>query len=144
MEQHLFQDYSEEQRLAMLKDNCTKLMEDYGYDKPLSSDQLKNLKDKLSSASISLHDVEEEKKQVDSEYNERIKEHKATVADCVKQLKTRTTFACELCFEFLDREERKVGIYNKDGLLISERPANLKELREPEDMFRGQRTGTND
>ena len=143
MDKHLFSEYSEEQRLQMLNDNCNKPLEDYGYDKPLSKEQLKALKDRLSSASISLHDVEEEKKESDKEFNERIKGFKGTIAEAVKQLKNRTTYTCELCFEFIDREERKVGIYNRDGLLIEERPATLKELREPEDMFRQQRrTGT--
>jgi hypothetical protein len=144
MDKQIFSEYSEEQRLQLLKDNCEKLLEDYGYDKPLSKDQLKAVKDKLSSASVELHDVQEEKKQADSEFNERIKNLKGTIAEQVKQLKTRTTYTCELCFEFLFREEAKVGIFNKDGILIEERPATLKEMREPENMFRQQmKTGTN-
>ena len=111
MDKHLFAEYSEEQRLQMLKDNCNRLLEDYGYDKPLSKEQLKAIKDKLSSASISLADVQEEKKQTDSEFNEQIKNLKGTIAEQVKQLKTRTTDTCELCFEFLFREEAKVGIF---------------------------------
>ena len=136
MDKKLFQDYSEEQRLQILKDNCSKLLEDYGYDKPLSVEQLKSVKDRLSSASVELHDVEEEKKESDKGYNEQIKSLKGIIAEQVRQLKTRTTYTCELCFEFLFREERKVGVFNKDGLLIEERPATLKELREPDDMFR--------
>ena len=148
MDKNLYQGYSEEQRLQMLKDNCNKLLEDYGYDKPLSKDQLKSVKDKLSSASVELHDVQEEKKEADSDFNERIKNLKGTIAEQVKQLKTRTAYTCELCFEFLSREERKIGVYNKDGILIEERPATLKELRDPDDMFRqspiARKTGTND
>lgn len=147
MDKTLFQEYSDEQRLQMLKDNCNKMLEDYGYDKPLSKDQLKAIKDKLSSASIELHDVREEKKQADSDFNEQIKNLKGTIAEQVKQLKTRTTYTCELCFEIIDYDEKKVGIYNKDGLLVEERAANLKELSEPRNMFTqnyNKKTGTND
>lgn len=148
MDKKLFQEYSEEQRLQMLKDNCNKMLEDYGYDKPLSKDQLKAVKDRLSSASVELHDVQEEKKEADSGFNDRIKSLKGTIAEQVKQLKDRTSYTCEQCFEFLFREEKKVGVYNKDGILIEERAATLKELREPEDMFRqapiARKTGTND
>ena len=147
MDKQLFAEYSDEQRLQMLKDNCNKLLDDYGYDKPLSKDQLKAIKDKLSSASISLADVQEEKKQADSEFNEQIKNLKGTIAEQVKQLKTRTTYTCELCFEVIDYDEKKVGIYNKDGLLVEERPAKLNELREPRNMFAQdstKKTGTND
>jgi hypothetical protein len=146
MDKQLFTEYSEEERLQMLKDNCNRLLEDYGYDKPLSKDQLKAIKDKLSSASISLHDVQEEKKQADSEYNEQIKNLKGTIAEQVKQLKTRTTYTCELCFEVIDYDEKKVGVYNKDGILVEERVASLKELSEPRNMFAKdlKKTGTND
>lgn len=143
MEKKLFQEYSEEQRLQMLSDNCDKPLEDYGYEKPLSKDQLKAVKDRLSSASVSLHDIQEEKKEVDKEYNDKIKDCKASIADAVKQLKTRTTYTCEQCFQFIDDVEKKVGIYNREGILIEERPATIKELREPRNMF-AQKTGTND
>lgn len=145
MEKQLFAGYSDEQRLEMLQSNCNRVLEDYGYEKPLSKDQLKNIKDAISSASVSLHDVQEEKKETTKEFNNRIKDIKATIANGVKQLKTRTTYACEQCFELIDYDERKVGIYNREGILVEERPANLKELREPKNMFAEQReTGTND
>ena len=143
MEKVLFQDYSPEERLEMLQNNCEKVLEDYGYEKPLSKDQLKAIKDKLSSASVSLHDVQEEKKEADKEFNEQIKNFKGTIAESVKQLKTRTTYTCEQCFELIDYDEKKVGIYNREGILIEERPAKLNELREPRNMF-AQKTGTND
>ena len=143
MEKLLFQDYSPEERLEMLQNNCDKVIEDYGYEKPLSKDQLKAIKDKLSSASVSLHDVQEEKKEADKEFNEQIKNFKGTIAESVKQLKTRTTYTCEQCFELIDYDEKKVGIYNREGILIEERPAKLNELREPRNMF-AQKTGTND
>ena len=143
MEKVLFQDYSPEERLEMLQNNCDKVLEDYGYEKPLSKDQLKAIKDKLSSASVSLHDVQEEKKEADKEFNEQIKNFKGTIAESVKQLKTRTTYTCEQCFELIDYDEKKVGIYNREGILIEERPAKLNELREPRNMF-AQKTGTND
>ena len=145
MDKQLFIEYSDEQRLQMLKDNCKKMLEDYGYEKTLSKDQLKTVKDKLSSATVSLHDVEEEKKEVDKEYNDRIKDYKGTIAEAVKALKTRTTYTCELCFEIIDYDEKKVGIYNKEGYLVEERSAKLNELREPRNMFAQdiKKTGTN-
>lgn len=143
MDKKLFQDYSSEQRLEMLQSNCNRVLEDYGYDKPLSGDQLKAVKDRLSSASVSLHDVQEEKKEADKEFNDKIKDLRGTIAESVKQLKTRTTYTCEQCFELIDYDERKVGIYNRDGILVEERPATLKELREPHNMFaENEKTGT--
>ena len=84
MDKHFFPDVSEEQRLQLLRDNSNRMLEDYGYEKPLSKEQLKAIKDKLSSASISLADVLEEKKQADTDFNEQIKQLKGTIAEQVK------------------------------------------------------------
>ena len=148
MDKHLFQEYSDEQRLAMLKDNCVKQLEDYGYEKPLSKDQVKQLKDKITSSVNELRKVKAEKKEVLKGYTEQISKLDKIIDSSSEELEKRTTYTCELCFEFLFREERKVGVYNKEGILIEERPATLKELREPDDMFRQvpptRKNGTND
>ena len=135
MEKRLFVNYTAEDRLQMLQDNCTKPLEEYGYNKPLTKEQLKDIKDQLSSAAMTLHDVQEEKAEADKEFNSRIKELKGSIAEHVKKLKSRTTYTCGQCFEFLDREERKVGIYDRDGNLVDERAATMKELSEPDNMF---------
>lgn len=136
MDKRLFQEYSEEQRLQMLNDNCNKRLEDYCYDKPLSADQVKQLKDKITNCVKELRKVKAEKKEITKGYTEQISKLEKTIETASEEEEKRTTFASETCFEFLYREERKIGIYNKDGVLVDERAATLKELREPDDMFR--------
>lgn len=147
MERHLFTEYSDEQRLQMLKDNSNRLLEDYGYEKPLSPEQVKSLKDKIASQVSELRKVKAEKKEVVKGYTEQISKLDKSIDSASEELEKRTTYTSELCFEFIDYDEKRVGIYNKDGLLIEERPANLKELREPRNMFAQdvtKKTGTND
>ena len=147
MERHLFTEYSDEQRLQMLKDNSNRLLEDYGYEKPLSPEQVKSLKDKIASQVSELRKVKAEKKEVMKDYNAQISKLDKSIDSASEELEKRTTYTSELCFEFIDYDEKRVGIYNKDGLLIEERPANLKELREPRNMFAQdftKKTGTND
>ena len=147
MERHLFTEYSDEQRLQMVKDNSNRLLEDYGYEKPLSPEQVKSLKDKIASQVSELRKVKAEKKEVVKGYTEQISKLDKSIDSASEELEKRTTYTSELCFEFIDYDEKRVGIYNKDGLLIEERPANLKELREPRNMFAQlpqQKTGTND
>ena len=147
MDKQLFTGYSDEQRLQMLKDNSNKLLEDYGYEKPLSKEQVKQLKDKIASQVSELRKVKAEKKEVMKGYTEQISKLDKSIDNASEELEKRTTYTSELCFEFIDYDEKRVGIYNKDGLLISERPANLKELREPRNMFAqdlNKKTGTND
>lgn len=145
MDKYFFPDVSDEQRLDLLKTNCSKLLEDYGYEKPLSKEQVKQLKDKISNHVSELRKVKAEKKEVMKDYNAQISKLDKSIDTASEELDKRTTYTSELCFEFIDYDEKKVGIYNKDGLLISERPANLKELREPRNMFADNlKTGTND
>ena len=147
MDKHLFTEYSDEQRLQMLKDNSNRLLEDYGYEKPLSPEQVKSLKDKIASQVSELRKIKAEKKEVVKGYTEQITKLDKSIDSASEELEKRTTYTSELCFEFIDYDEKRVGIYNKDGLLIEERPANLKELREPRNMFAQlpqQKTGTND
>ena len=147
MERYLFTEYSDEQRLQMLKDNSNRLLEDYGYEKPLSPEQVKSLKDKIASQVSELRKVKAERKEVVKGYTEQISKLDKSIDPASEELEKRTTYPSELCFEFIDYDEKRVGIYNKDGLLIEERPANLKELREPRNMFAQdvtKKTGTND
>lgn len=139
MEKILFQGMSEEERITMLKDNCDKLLDDHSYQKSLTKEQIQNAKNELAAATIALHDTQEEKKDVDKQYNEQIKDQKKVVESKVEALKNRTTLAVELCFQFVDRDEGTVGIYNKDGVLIEERKANMAELRE-QNLFKGTET----
>ena len=107
---------------------------------------MKQLKDKIASQVTELRKVKAEKKEVTKGYNEQISKLDKSIDSASEELEKRTTYTSELCFEFIDYDEKKVGIYNKDGLLIEERPANLKELREPRNMFAEEykKTGTND
>ena len=132
----------------MLNDNCNKRLEDHGYEKPLSKDQVKQLKDKITVSVRELRKVEAEKREVTKGYTEQISKLNKAIETASEEEEKRTTFTCETCFEFLFREERKIGVYNKDGILIEERPATLKEMRDSEDMFKQvpptRKTGTND
>jgi uncharacterized phage infection (PIP) family protein YhgE len=144
MDKYFFPDVSDEQRLDLLKTNCNRLLEDYGYEKPLSKEQVKQLKDKIANHVSELRKVKAEKKEVVKDYNSQISTLEKSIDSSSDELEKRTTYTSELCFEFIDYDEKKVGIYNRDGLLISERPANLKELREPRNMFTDNlKTGTN-
>lgn len=143
MEKVLFQDYSPEERLEMLQNNCDKVLEDYGYEKPLSQEQVKQLKDKITSHVNELRKVKAEKKEVVKGYTEQISKLEKSVDTASEELEKRTTYTCEQCFELIDYDEKKVGIYNREGILIEERAAKLNELREPRNMF-AQKTGTND
>lgn len=143
MEQKIFQEYSDEQRLQLLKDNASSLLEDYGYEKPLTDQQVKALKNKIANCVSELRKEKLNKSREMKAYTDRIKGIEKTLDASSEELEKRTTYACELCYEIIDYDEKRVGIYNKDGILVDERTATLKELGTTRNMFAEQKTGTN-
>lgn len=144
MDKKKIQDYNDEQRLSLLKDNASSLLEDYGYEKPLTDQQVEDLKNKIANCVSELRKEKLNKSASMKAYTERIKGLEKTLDAASEELEKRTTYACELCYEIIDYDEKMVGIYNKDGILVDERTATLKELGTTRNMFAEQKeTGTN-
>lgn len=126
------------ERTAFLRDNCD-AVEELGYVKPLASEQIEELKDKLVENNIQLRDVRADKRAQNKLYNEQIKQLEEENDGVTKQLKEKSEYVTENCFKFVDGEE--VGYYNAEGVLVYQRPARPEE-KSP-NVFRLQRTGTN-
>jgi hypothetical protein len=142
MDKTLGKEYADAaQREFFLKDNCDKV-EERGYMKPFSPEQLQGHKESLAELSIQIEEVEDEKKASAASF-------KATLDPLVKQrremvsnIRQKAEYVHELCYKFVDRENRIAGYYNADGDLIEQRPATADELQLT--LFAGaQRTGTN-
>ena len=124
----------------MLEDNCDKV-EELGYMKPFSSDQLLAMKDRLSEVSITINDIEVEKKAQVALYKAQIKplaEERRTLLD---NIRNRAEHVKENCFKFVDQEAGEVGYYSSDGVLIESRPIRQDE-RQKTIMSLGRKTGT--
>lgn len=120
------QEYGATQRVLFLKDNCDKI-EEIGYMKQFSPEEISEKKDALAEVSIEINDIEEEKKVVMTEFKEQLKpltEHKSTLLGHIKK---KAEFVTEECFKFVDHTDRMVGHYNTDGVLISIRPMRPDE-----------------
>ena len=115
MERELGKDLEQgKKRVAFLMDNCD-AVEEKGYMKPFTPEELARMKESLSETDIEINDIEEEKK---------------------------AEFVTERCFKFIDQEAREVGYYNENGDLIESRPAYSEELQTT--LFQiGRKTGTN-
>lgn len=140
MDKVLFQEYADGQRRQMLEDNCDKV-EELGYMKPFSRDQLLAMKDRLSEVSITINDIEVEKKSQVALYKAQIKplaEERRTLLD---NIRNRAEHVKENCFKFVDQEAGEVGYYSADGVLIESRPIRQDE-RQQTIMSLGRKTGT--
>ncbi len=129
MNKNLGLEYSDlESRKAFLKDNCD-VVEDMGYMKQFSLEKVTELKERLAEVSIEINDKEEELGEIKKDFKMQLDPLKEEKLECLKGIKERAEFVKEICYTFIDQEEKMVGTYNAEGQLISQRPAMPKELQ---------------
>lgn len=140
MDKVLGQEYEGRARIDFLRDNCD-AVEDLGYTKQLPNEEIEALKDRLVENNIQLRDVRADKKAANKEFNDQIKQLEESNDEVTGKLKAKSEFVTEACYKFVDNEEREVGYYNSEGLLVYSRPARPEELQKT--MFQTlRRTGT--
>ena len=143
MEKHLGKEYANKaQREAFLKDNCEKV-ENKGYMKPFTPEQLQGHKESLAELSMKIEETEDEKKSAASHYKAVLDPLFKERRTMVSNIRQKAQYVNELCYKFVDREEKQTGYFNADGDLIELRPATADELQPT--LFVGMhRTGTDD
>lgn len=129
------------QREAFLKDNCDAI-ENKGYMKPYSPEELQGHKEKLANVSIEIAEIEAEMKQVAQSYKGKLKPLKESRGIMVSNIKSKAEYVTEICYKFVDQEAGMTGYYNSEGRLIESRPSTADELQP--NIFDTIRTGTND
>jgi hypothetical protein len=115
-----------------------------GYSKPIPSDQVEKLKERLADASIKKLELEEQKKAQTQMFNEEIKGYKNTIKEVADKLKSKSEYVNENCYKMVDEQTRHVGYYNSDGLLVYDRAARQDELQPRLFKMTAQKTGTDD
>jgi hypothetical protein len=143
MQKELGKEYkSAREREAFLKDNCDKV-EEKGYMKPFTPEQLQGHKEKLANVSIAISEVEAEKKEAAEVFKGKLKPLVESRTQMVSNIKAKAEYVKEICFKFIDQDEKTVGYYNADGDLIESRPATADELQ-PTIFSLSRKTGTDD
>lgn len=127
---------------SFLKDNCNNV-EEKGYMRPYTPEELQGHKEKLANVSIEIAEIEAEKKEQDAYYKGLIKPLKEERLQMVSNIKSKAEYVKELCYKFVDQDAKETGFYNADGDLIESRPATADELQ-PTIFSMARKTGTND
>ena len=144
MEKFIGQDIDDlKERELFIKDNADEV-ENKGYSKPLAGSEIDRLKEQLTDACIKKQDLEEEKKTVVKGYQDEINGQKVIIKDCSEKLKSKSKYVMEPCYKLVDEAEKMVGYYNKEGMLVYERPARLEELQPKLFKMNAGKTGTDD
>jgi hypothetical protein len=140
MEQNLGKEYHEgTQRESFLKDNCDRA-EKKGYMKPFTPEQLQGYKESLAELSIQIEQTEDEKKEAARCYKKMLDPLTERRTEMIRNIRQKAEYVNEVCYKFVDRDERQTGYYNADGDLIELRPATADELQG--NLF-SMKTGTN-
>ena len=134
------------QREQFIKDNADGV-ENKGYMKAYTPEQLQGHKEKLANVSIEIAEIEAELKEVQAEYKGRLKPLKEARANMVSNIKAKAEYVHEPCYRFTDQEAKVTEFYNKEGDLVEERPATADEMQPTLFAVRGfnqaDKTGTN-
>jgi hypothetical protein len=110
--------------------------------KPFTPEQLQGHKENLAELSIQIEGVEDEKKASAKHFKSLLDPLVEQRREMVSNIRQKAEYVEELCYKFVDREERQAGYYNAEGDLIELRPATADELQPT--LFVGlQKTGTN-
>lgn len=141
LDKELGKDIALEERASFLEDNCD-AVEEVTYSRAFEPEELALKREQLTDASIKIADIEEEKKEVMDGFKERLKPLQEQKADAIKALRDKSQTVTEKCYKFLDEETKMVGFYNKEGNLVSSRPAFQKELQKTIQMYI-RKNGTN-
>ena len=136
------------QREQFIKDNADKV-ENKGYMKPYTPEELQGHKEKLANVSIEIAEIEAEMKQVQAEYKGRLKPLKEARANMVSNIKAKAEYVTEPCYRFTDRDAKITEYYNGNGDLVEMRPATAEELQPtlfmtPNFINNSAKDGTND
>ena len=111
---------------AFLNDNADKT-EEIEYFLEFTDEQLETFKGKIADTSLLISEIEEEKKQAASEYNERLKEPKAEIKELHSNYKDKGKLVNERCYMFIDPEANEVCYYNQLGNLVKFRDCKPEE-----------------
>lgn len=117
MEKVLFADLSDQERKQMLSDNADKI-EEIGYMKSFTPEEMELMKDRLSKVVIDINDIEEERKAANDEFKLRKKPLETEKQELLANIKNKSEYVTEECYKFCDQEEGMVGYYNSLGELV--------------------------
>ena len=129
MQKVLGQDIKDlEQRKQFLLDNCDKA-EEMEYHKLFDSDELSQKERDFARKSIRIANLEEKIKDFKDEIGEELKPLREETKQLLLDIKSKGRLVKEKVYKFLDEEDKMVGFYNAEGMLISSRPATKQELQ---------------
>lgn len=123
-----FANYSQIERLQLLKDNCDE-METGTCIRTLTEDEILLKKEELSKNFIEFNKIRNEAKQVANEFKEQLKPIGMALAETSDAIRTKIEEKEGTLFIFKDTEKKQAFSYDEDGNLVQQRRLRADELQ---------------
>lgn len=145
MDKFLLMDKPVEQRKQILSDSCDAI-EEIGYMKHFTPEQLLQKKDQLADVSIVIDKVENEKKDAMNAFKEKLKPLNEDKKTLLVDINNKARHVTERCYKMIDYDSRMVGYYTEEGELVHARPIQPQEMQKtiPGEARTRVLNGTND
>ncbi|WP_418360116.1 hypothetical protein [Sphingobacterium detergens] len=142
MKEQMFSTEHPANRLQMLQDNAEDV-EIKSYFKKFTDEEMELMKERHFDASYEVSELEKEKKRITSELGAKIKPLKNEADQLITDIRNQGRTVDEELYKFINHSEGRVGYYNAEGELITERPIMQKEKQRTIFSIE-ENTGTND
>ena len=122
----MYKNLSVEQRQDVLNANADGV-ENFSYTKKFSEEELTEKKTELTDLTIEISEIEEEKKNVASQFKDRLKPLIERQSELIKDCKYKSELVTEDVYLIADREKDIMEYFNSDGELVHSRRLTDKE-----------------
>lgn len=124
----IYQDLDPEERVKALANTAIK-RESINFLHDFTEEELNDKRKELAEIVTELVDMEEEKKSYMEGLNAKKKDKEVSRNELVAQLKRGGENRFEGCWKYADYENREVGYYDANGILVSSRPMTPDEYQ---------------
>ena len=128
-----------EQRKRFLKDNCDAVVEK-SYMKSFTAEELQGHKEGLAECCMEINDIESELMEVKADFKQRLKPLQERKCELLRNIRSKAELTTELCYKFVNQDERMTYFYNSEGDCIEARQCTADEMQKT--IFQTLKTGT--
>jgi hypothetical protein len=139
MTERIFQDLDTLSRIRALEDNALDIAEDYSYHRPLSDDEVADLRNEFAEKHMEIENLQKKKAALMAEINGELKAKKITASAALSMIRTGKEEVSGTVYFIQDFDAGKIKVYDAEGILISERP--MKQADRQARIFQS-KTGT--
>lgn len=120
MDIYKLKDLSEEDRQSVLQGESIAI-EEHGYMKPLSTEELAIKKDELANAAILKAIIEDELAEIKAQYKDKIEPLRITVGECIDAIKNKAVEVHGKVYKLADYENQMIHVVDPLGNVLNSR-----------------------